>query len=71
LIARIIERYDLNKDLDQKDHIYLVSPQFVEEKINKTMNILGEIGFTCRLGLFSIPPKIAAVTLGISQISLW
>jgi len=45
--------YDLNKDLDQKDHIYLVSPQFVEEKINKIMNILVDIGFTCRLGLFS------------------
>ena len=53
LIARIIERYDLNKDLDQKDHIYLVSPQFVEEKISKTMNIPGDIGFTCKLGLFS------------------
>jgi hypothetical protein len=53
LIARIIERYDLNKDLDQKDHIYLVSPQFVEDKINNVMNIPGDIGFTCRLGLFS------------------
>jgi len=53
LIARIIERYDLNKDLDQKDHIYLVSPQFVEDKINNVMDIPGEIGFTCRLGLFS------------------
>jgi hypothetical protein len=53
LIAKIIERYDLNKDLDQKDHIYLVSPQFVEDKINNVMNIPGDIGFTCRLGLFS------------------
>jgi hypothetical protein len=35
LIARIIERYELNKDLDQKDRIYLVSPRFVEDKINK------------------------------------
>ncbi len=53
LIMRIIERYDLNKDLDQKDRIYLVSPQFVEDKINKVMNVPGEIGFTCRVGLFS------------------
>ena len=52
LISRIIERYDLNKNLDMKDRIYLVSPQFVEEKINKIMSISGEIGFTCRLGLF-------------------
>jgi hypothetical protein len=29
LIREIIERYDLNKDLDMKDHIYLVSPQFI------------------------------------------
>jgi hypothetical protein len=35
------------------EHIYLVSPQFVEDKINNVMNIPGEIGFTCRLGLFS------------------
>ncbi|MFB5600071.1 MAG: hypothetical protein ACE5SW_07590 [Nitrososphaeraceae archaeon] len=53
LIARIIERYDLNRDLDQKDRIYLVSPQFVEEKISKIMRIPGDIGFTCRIGLFS------------------
>ncbi len=53
LIARIIERYGLNKDLDQKDRIYLVSPQFVEEKIKKIIDIPGDIGFTCRLGLFS------------------
>ena len=46
LIARIIERYDLNRDLDQKDRIYLVSPQFVEEKISKIMRIPGDIGFT-------------------------
>ena len=35
LIRQIIERYDLNKDLDMKDHIYLVSPQFIEEKVKK------------------------------------
>ena len=53
LIARIIERYGLNRGLDQKDRIYLVSPQFVEEKIKKILDIPGDIGFTCRLGLFS------------------
>ena len=53
LTLRIIERYDLNKDLDQKDRIYLVSPKFIEEKIKKVMSIYGEIGYTCRLGLFS------------------
>jgi hypothetical protein len=53
LISRIIERYDLNKGLDHKDRIYLVSPQFIEDKIAKVMNILGDIGFTCRIGLFS------------------
>jgi hypothetical protein len=42
LIARIIERYDLNRDLDQKDRIYLVSPQFVEEKINKVIKMTGD-----------------------------
>ncbi|MGC1133496.1 MAG: hypothetical protein WA941_11785 [Nitrososphaeraceae archaeon] len=51
LILRIIERYDLNRNLDMKDRIYLVSPQFVEEKITKIMGIPGDIGFTCRLGL--------------------
>ena len=53
LILRIVERYDLNRNLDMKDRIYLVSPQFVEEKINKVMTIPGEIGYSCRLGLLS------------------
>ena len=35
-----------------KDKIYLVSPQFVAEKIDKIITIPGEIGYTCRLGLF-------------------
>ena len=52
LISRIIERYQLNKNLDMKDKIYLVSPQFVSEKIDKIIAIPGEIGYTCRLGLF-------------------
>ena len=51
LILRIIERYDLNKNLDMKDRIYLVSPQFVEGKVNQVMAIPGDIGFTCKLGL--------------------
>ncbi|HEY6886098.1 MAG TPA: hypothetical protein VI278_18865 [Nitrososphaeraceae archaeon] len=53
LIRQIIERYDLNKDLDMKDHIYLVSPQFIEEKVKKIMMLPGEIGFIARLGLLS------------------
>jgi hypothetical protein len=51
LILRIIERHDLNKNLDMKDRIYLVSPNFVEEKVNKIMTIPCEIGYTCKLGL--------------------
>jgi hypothetical protein len=35
LIIQIIERYDLNKNLDMKDKIYLVSPNFIEEKVKK------------------------------------
>jgi intergrase/recombinase len=53
LIRQIIERYDLNKDLDMKDHIYLVSPQFIEEKVKKILALPGEIGFIARLGLLS------------------
>ncbi|MGD9674205.1 MAG: integrase [Candidatus Nitrosocosmicus sp.] len=53
LILRIIERYQLNKNLDMKDRIYLVSPQFISEKIDKIISMTGEIGFTCRLGLLS------------------
>lgn len=53
LIKRIIERYDLNKNLDMKDRIYLVSPQFIENCIAKIFEIPGDIGFTVRLGLLS------------------
>jgi hypothetical protein len=53
LIRQIIERYDLNKDLDMKDHIYLVSPQFIEENVKKIILLPGEIGFIARLGLLS------------------
>ena len=52
LISRIIERHQLNKNLDMKDKIYLVSPQFVLEIIEKIIAIPREIGYTCRLGLF-------------------
>jgi hypothetical protein len=51
LILRIIERHDLSKNLDMKDRIYLVSPQFVQEKVSKIMAIPGDIGYTCKLGL--------------------
>ena len=45
LIKNIIERYELNKNLDMKERIYLVSPHFIEEKIKKIMEIPGDIGF--------------------------
>ena len=40
LIRQIIERYDLNKNLDMKDKIYLVSPNFIEEKVKKILKYL-------------------------------
>jgi hypothetical protein len=45
LIRQIIERYDLNKNLDRKDKIYLVSPNFIEEKVKKIFDMPGDIGF--------------------------
>ena len=53
LIRQIIERYDLNKNLDMKDKIYLVSPNFIEEKVKKIFEMPGEIGFIARFGLLS------------------
>jgi intergrase/recombinase len=53
LIRNIIERFDLNKNLDMKDKIYLVSPNFIEEKIKKIFEIPGELGFTIRIGLLT------------------
>jgi intergrase/recombinase len=53
LIRQIIERYDLNKNLDMKDKIYLVSPNFIEEKVKKIFEMSGEIGFIARFGLLS------------------
>ena len=53
LVRNIIERFDLNKNLDMKDKIYLVSPNFIEEKIKMIFNVPGEIGFTIRIGLLS------------------
>src|SRR5205823_6987846 len=49
----IIERYVLNKDLDYKDRIYLVNPNYLQTKINTLLSIPGEIGFTVRMGLFT------------------
>ncbi|MGH9984446.1 MAG: hypothetical protein ACRD8W_10885, partial [Nitrososphaeraceae archaeon] len=37
LVKQIIERYDLNRNLDMKDRIYLVSPQFIEDSIKKIL----------------------------------
>ena len=53
IIKNIIERFDLNKNLDMKDKIYLVSPNFIEEKIKKIFEIPGELGFTIRIGLLT------------------
>jgi intergrase/recombinase len=36
-----------------KDHIYLVSPQFIEEKVKKIFEMRVESGFIARLGLLS------------------
>jgi|SRR5215207_4511145 hypothetical protein len=44
LIKQIIERFDLNNDLDMKDHIYLVSPQFISCK-----SLLTFSSYVCRV----------------------
>ena len=36
-----------------KDKIYLVSPNFIEEKVKKIFEMPGEIGFIARFGLLS------------------
>jgi len=36
-----------------KDKIYLVSPNFIEEKVKKIFEMLGEIGFIARFRLLS------------------
>jgi Archaeal phage integrase len=53
LVRKIIERYVLNKDLDYKDRIYLVNPNYLQTKINTLLAIPGEIGFTIKIGLFT------------------
>jgi intergrase/recombinase len=53
VILRLIERYNLNRDLDQKDRIYLVDNGFIREKINKILAIPGDMGFVVKIGLFS------------------
>ena len=53
MVKTTIERYMLNRDLDMKDKIYLVNPNYLQTKINALMGIPGEIGFTVRMGLFT------------------
>lgn len=53
LVKRIIERYNLNKDLDMKDKIYLVNPGYIINKLNCLMAIPGHIGFIVRVGVFT------------------
>jgi hypothetical protein len=53
LVKTVIERYMLNRDLDMKNKIYLVNPNYLQTKINTLMAIPGEIGFTVRMGLFT------------------
>ena len=53
LTEQIIERYDLNKNLDMKDKIYLISPNFIEEKVKRIFEMHREIGFIARFGLLS------------------
>jgi hypothetical protein len=36
-----------------KEKIYLVSPNFIEEKIKKIFDLHGDIGFIARFGLVS------------------
>ena len=45
LVKRIIERYELNRDLDMKDKVYLVNPHYIETKLKDLMSIPGDIGF--------------------------
>ena len=53
LVKRIIERYELNRDLDMKDKVYLVNPHYIETKLKALMSIPGDIGFIVRIGLFT------------------
>jgi hypothetical protein len=39
LVRTTIERYMLNRDLDMKDKIYLVNPNYLQSKINALMTI--------------------------------
>jgi hypothetical protein len=53
LVKRIIERYELNRDLDMKDKIYLVNPNYIQTKLKALLSIPGEIGFIVRIGLLT------------------
>ena len=48
LVKRIIERYELNRDLDMKDKVYLVNPHYIETKLKDLMSIPGDIGFVVK-----------------------
>lgn len=52
-ISRIIKRYQLNKDLDNKKKVYLAEPDFVSEKVKKSYAIPGDIGFIIKVALLS------------------
>ena len=43
----------LNRNLDTKNKIYLVNPNYLQNKINALMTVPGEIGFTVRMDLFT------------------
>jgi len=53
LVKRIIQRFNLNKDLDMKDRVYLVNPGFLQTKIKALTEIPGDIGFTVRIGMLT------------------
>ena len=53
LLRRMIERYNLNVSLDMKRAIYVVDDKYVASKIQKLMEIQGEVGFIIKVGLFS------------------
>lgn len=53
MVRTTIERYMFNRDLDTKNKIYLVNPNYLQSKINALMAVPGEIGFKVRMGLFT------------------
>ena len=61
LVKRIIERYQLNKDLDMKDRVYLVNPYYLQTKLKALMSIPGEIGFTVKLDCLLVLEKKSSI----------